>query len=71
MDSSCKECKGDNYVLLGCCNGQECGCMGQPVALTNCTQCNPKGEMEMGEYIKQYEMLEYVPSYTPETHPDV
>ena len=60
-NQDCKECHGDNYILQGCCSGRECGCMGQPVSITNCKQCNPKGLSEhMGEYVKQYDMLEYV-----------
>jgi len=60
MGDKCKDCWGDNYILQGCCSGQECGCMGQPVSMTNCEKCNPDGTAEMGEYVKQYDMVEYV-----------
>ena len=60
MNNECKECSGENYVLIGCCNGRECGCMGQPVAVTNCKQCNPSGLEPMGDYVSEYDMIEYV-----------
>ncbi len=52
----CDKCQDDHYILHGCCSGlaNECGCMGQPVLITNCKECNPKGDMPMGEYVQQY-----------------
>lgn len=43
--SICKKCDGDHYIIYGCCSGRDCGCMGQPVGMTNCQECNPKGEL--------------------------
>lgn len=58
--SECKDCQGDNFILLGCCNGRDCGCMGGPVQVTNCKKCNPNGLAEMSKDIARYDMLEYV-----------
>ena len=56
----CEKCHGENFILLGCCDGLECGCEGQPVSVTNCKTCNPDGLAEMGEYVAHYDHLEYV-----------
>lgn len=58
---SCKKCHGDNYILLGCCDGRECGCQGQPVSITNCPDCNPYGKEKPSDYINEWiNKLEYV-----------
>jgi len=57
----CLDCQDESYILLGCCDGRECGCRGGPVSITNCKSCNPKGDASMGEYVGSYEQhLEYV-----------
>ena len=59
--SGCKKCNDEHYILLGCCSGQMCGCMGQPVSMTNCDECNPDGDKPLGDYVKEYaERVEYV-----------
>lgn len=52
--TACAECNGDRYILIECCDGRECGCMGQPVSMENCTACNPNGDAGGSEYIRQY-----------------
>lgn len=60
-NDTCKECHGDNYILIGCCSGRECGCMGQPVQLTNCNKCNPDGDKKAGDEILKYtHQTEYI-----------
>jgi hypothetical protein len=57
----CKKCQDEHYMLVGCCSGHECGCMGQPVSMSNCVQCNKNEDKPMGNYIKQYvEHVEYI-----------
>lgn len=34
--SNCNICQDTGVVFLGCCSGNQCGCMGQPVAAKNC-----------------------------------
>ncbi len=51
---NCAECNGENYILNGCCNGRECGCLGQPVSFTNCKTCNPNDDKPMSDEIEQY-----------------
>lgn len=59
--SNCDKCAGDNYILLGCCSGRECGCMGHAVQSTNCPECNPLGDKEPGiDIAPEMEYLEYV-----------
>jgi len=61
--NDCNKCDGDNYILLGCCSGHECGCMGQPVQMTNCKLCNPKGDADLpeNENFREYaEHVEYI-----------
>ena len=59
--SNCKECNGDGYVVLGCCSGRECGCMGRPVAVSNCKECNPLASLPMSESLKEESKhLEYI-----------
>ena len=59
----CKGCRDDKYILQGCCSGRDCGCMGQPVSMTNCKICNPDGSAELpnDENFRFYaEHVEYV-----------
>lgn len=39
----CQACKNDRVVLIGCCGGRECGCMGQPIDAKHCKACNISG----------------------------
>ena len=50
----CDACGGDRYILHGCCSGRDCGCMGQPVLMTNCTECNPAGDAEVPVHMDIY-----------------
>lgn len=62
--SKCKTCGDEHYLLLGCCDGRECGCMGQPVQMTNCPDCNINGTKNVGDYTKYYsDKVEYVGNY--------
>jgi len=48
-------------MLLGCCNGRECGCMGGPVAIMKCPDCNPDGKKEpLGAALEYSKYLEEV-----------
>lgn len=59
---NCSKCHDEHYILGGCCGGQECGCMGQPVSMSNCDQCNLDESKSMGDYVRQYaERVEYLP----------
>jgi len=56
----CEQCQGERYMLQGCCSGIECGCMGMPVSVTNCTECNPEGTAEMSKELEaRADYLEY------------
>ena len=58
----CKKCHDEHFILDGCCGGRECGCMGQPVSMSNCDQCNLDERKPMGDYVTQYaEHVEYLP----------
>jgi hypothetical protein len=58
---SCGTCDDDHYILHGCCSGRECGCMGQPVLMTNCADCNPNGDKPLGDGVACYaEHVEYM-----------
>lgn len=59
---NCATCQDEHYILHGCCSGgaNQCGCMGAPVLITNCTTCNPHGTKPHGETIVEYlEHVEY------------
>lgn len=59
--NKCDKCYDDLYILHGCCSGRECGCMGQPVSMSNCVACNPLGDKEPAGNAKYYaELVEYV-----------
>ena len=58
----CKVCKDDRYVLQHCCGGFECGCLGMPISVTNCMECNPQGDLLASDNISQdpiFKHLEY------------
>ena len=61
--NDCNKCGDQKYIVSGCCNGFECGCMGKPVELTNCSTCNPNDDKPMGdtlasnEYVKHLEFV--------------
>ena len=44
-DLACNKCGGTGYLMVGCCSGFECGCMGLPVGLGDC-ECNNKASDE-------------------------
>jgi len=57
---TCNACQGDRYILIGCCSGTDCGCMGHPVGHKNCPECNADGnaDYEGGyEYFDHLEMM--------------
>jgi len=60
----CKKCDVDGFRFIYCCSGRECGCMAQPVAITNCLGCNANndksGTIAMLDPIAQH--LEFVES---------
>lgn len=57
----CKECQNERYIIMGCCSGRECGCMGQPTSIANCKECNPLAQIPISEALaKEYQHLEYV-----------
>lgn len=58
--SECKTCTDDKYILIGCCDGFECGCRGMPVALSNCKECNPDDDKEMSLDMKDLEYIEHL-----------
>ena len=61
MTSDCEECENDRYILLGCCSGFGCGCMGKPVQMTNCEHCNKKGDLDVGAGVSEYApYVEYI-----------
>ena len=51
---SCKKCGDERFLLIGCCGGFECGCMGMPVAFDECRECNADGKAEPGDYVKSF-----------------
>ncbi len=58
---NCNECGDEHYILIGCCNGYQCGCMGQPVNITNCKKCNPEGDKPIKGSLSEYaEIFEYI-----------
>ncbi len=57
MTCSNKKCT-DGIELITCCSGRECGCMGQPVAATNCKECNKENREPTDEDVIHY--LNYV-----------
>ena len=38
--NECKDCDIDGFRFISCCSDHGCGCMGQPVQITNCLSCN-------------------------------
>jgi hypothetical protein len=62
----CKECKNERYIVMGCCSGRECGCMGQPTSMANCKECNPLATIPMEEKLQEEcKYLEYI-GFNPE-----
>ncbi len=58
----CDKCTG-GFVFKHCCSGlsEMCGCMGYPVAVTNCKACNPKNKNTSDpELIEQLKYVEWV-----------
>ena len=56
----CIECQDEHYILHGCCDGRECGCMAKPVLMTNCIKCNPSGSLPLGDYVADWaNVVEY------------
>ena len=56
--SKCRSCNDDRYKLIACCSGQQCGCMGMPVQLSNCVECNPDDDKEMSRSLAIYEFID-------------
>mgnify|MGYP000049661583 CR=1 FL=1 len=56
----CLKCFDQNYIVKGCCSGHMCGCMGMPTSLTNCIKCNPNNDKEMGENLKNDEVINHL-----------
>jgi len=50
----CSYCDDEHYILQGCCDGRECGCMGQPVSMTVCKECNEDGNKPIGNYVASF-----------------
>ncbi len=52
--NKCTKCGGKGIVPTGCCNGNECGCLGLAVDVTNCDNCgSPEPtEKQIIEYSK-------------------
>lgn len=60
-EPSCAKCGDERYILQGCCSGRDCSCYGQPVSMTNCSECNPLGDKGLGETVKPYaDIVEYI-----------
>lgn len=60
MKCSNKYCQ-DGIEFITCCSGRECGCMGQPVAATNCKECNKENREPTGErVIQELQYLEWL-----------
>lgn len=53
-ESTCSYCDDEHYLLQGCCDGRECGCMGQPVSMTVCKECNADGNKPIGDYVASF-----------------
>lgn len=57
----CDKCDG-GFVFKRCCSGlsEMCGCMGYPVAVTNCKDCNAENkEPTDPEMIEQLQYVEW------------
>ncbi len=60
MKCSNKYCQ-DGIEFITCCSGRECGCMGQPVAATNCKECNKENRETTDErVIQELQYLEWL-----------
>lgn len=55
MSSQCKQCGDDKYVPVFCCSGlpEECGCMGYPVDVRPCPDCNKDGEKSVSANLEE------------------
>jgi len=57
----CENCNNERFILLGCCDGRMCGCMGQPVAMEPCEACNSDGKLEPAGYVAEFaDHVEYL-----------
>lgn len=43
---ACDTCRGANYLPEMCCSGHECGCLGRPIDVKPCPECNQHGHLE-------------------------
>lgn len=60
MKCSNKYCQ-DGIEFITCCSGRECGCMGKPVAATNCKECNKENRESTDErVIQELQHLEWL-----------
>ena len=62
--SVCKKCRDEKFILTGCCNGRECGCMGMPVGIENCDRCNRENKGELPKSITEEKHFKYLDDYT-------
>ncbi|KRI65813.1 hypothetical protein [Acinetobacter baumannii] len=47
--NKCSICQDTGIVFVGCCSGNQCGCMGMPVAAKNCKCGQPINEEKMSK----------------------
>lgn len=59
-DVTCPICAGEAYVLVGCCSGRECGCMGREVGFVNCYECNLDNSKPMGADTEAIPSMKYL-----------
>lgn len=48
----CETCKDDKFILIGCCSGHMCVCLGMPVDIEPCKECNGSGELDASDDLK-------------------
>lgn len=51
--TQCKKCNDDRYILVGCCSGFECGCMGRATDIKPCESCNENEQAPASDDLKQ------------------
>lgn len=63
--NKCSICQDTGIVFLWCCSGNQCGCMGIPVAAKNCKCGQPKMRVGLGIWSP----IEFVISIPKESNP--
>lgn len=48
----CEKCDNDRAVLISCCSGAQCACLGLPIDAIFCPACNADGNIEPSDNIK-------------------